>query len=841
MPQYARDEAGNVWEVDAQGNAVRLAQPASGPGPVTIGRPDPAKAAIQRKTTLDNAVTEATLGDQIAKARADAVKAQAEAKKAQDELARGGLTPDQVSERRAKITQFNQLAAQINRVQELYNAGPGKTKGVAGLLDYIPSDANARFDAAGAALSQQGLAAFRVPGTGTVSDRDAIMFDRANLPTADTRDAAIEEQLAGLRRRVEEEYLSRGLPVPQWTGLEQQTDRRNTTPAAAMGGASGGNAPPPLTPWDQPSAGAVQAVTGQTKRVADPEAAAALNAMFRRGASFEELNAAAVALGGNAINPVEFAKRAEYAKRNPNYQPFTVTREVPTTARERISASDGAAFFGSLGNMAGAGIPEAISPEQFAMARENSPTASLLGGVAGSLVGTGAIGAVGRNTIGRGATNLAANMGDNAVSRALNRLTAQTTGGRFGRNLATDMTYGGIYGGATEGDPLTGALTGGVASVGGQTAGYLLGRTIGGLPQTAPAQYLRNRGIGLTTGQRMGGFAKALEDKAMSVPLVGDLIKNRRVDAFNDFNRAAINEAGVPISATTQNVGMQGVQDILDATGTAYDNAVAGVTVPLDNMFQQGLAAARAQARQLPPDLAPRAQMAINNRIGPIENAGQLTGETYQQGVRGLKGYKAETTKPGFEADYRDAIQKSIDVLTGQMKRGGGERVVQGLNNANAAYRNAKTLQKAVEAAKNGTASGDIQVFTPAQLNTASYQTASKFPGQRPFAELADAGQQVLPSQVPNSGTADRMLALMLPAGLGGASIGADQLGWDKAGGTLGLAALLAAGGTKTGQAALNKVLFDRPAPASAFGALIRKHKGLFGSAAVPLLLEAQK
>lgn len=801
MPQF-RDEAGNIWEVDAQGNrrfVGREGAPAR--GAVFTLPQDPSKVVVTRGNEIDNNVKGATAADTIAKARADARKAEAEAKKAENELARGGLTPDQIAERQAKITQFNALAAQINRVQELYNDGVGRTKGVNSILDYLPSDKNAAFDAAGAALSQQGLGAFRIPGTGTVSDRDAIMFDRANLPTADTRDAAIEEQLRGLRSRLEQEYASRGLPAPEWT---PSGEAARPTPAISR-----------------------TVAQGQTRNEFSPELSLKVDALMNAGASKAEIDAM---LAANQFPPLDgetYSAAREWMSANPGKSYFgaNINRSVDNTTFERIAGSPLGSAGAGLANTMSFGGVQALAPSDFAASQEANPIAGLIGSAAGAIAPTATIGAIGRNTVGRIAP----------------RLMADTGLARFGRNLAADMTYGAGYGAMTEGDPVTGALTAGVGSAAGQGVGSVLGRAVGGITQSAPVKYLADRGVAMTTGQRIGGLAKALEDKAMSIPGVGDLIKNRRVDAFNDFNRAAINEAGAPIGATTQNVGMQGVQDILDATGTAYDNATAGVTVPLDNMFQQGMAAARQQVQQLPPDLAARGEAAFRNRIDPISLAPVLTGDTYQQAVRGLKSYKAELTKPGFEADYRDALQQGIDVLTDQMKRGGGERVVQGLNNANTAYRSAKTLEKAVQAAKNGTGSGDIQVFTPAQLNTASYQTAAKFPGKRPFADLADAGQEVLPSQVPNSGTADRLLAFALPTTLGGTAIGADQMGWDKTGAALGLLGALAAGGTKTGQNAINKALFDRPDSLSQVGALIRKYKGLLGTAAVPLALESGK
>src|SRR5690606_25547211 len=90
-----------------------------------------------------------------------------------------------------KLAQFRALEEQIARVEELYRSGPGSTKGIRGLSDYLPTDANAAFDSASAGLGEVGLAAFRVPGVGSQSDTELRQFVAANTPRASDRDAAI--------------------------------------------------------------------------------------------------------------------------------------------------------------------------------------------------------------------------------------------------------------------------------------------------------------------------------------------------------------------------------------------------------------------------------------------------------------------------------------------------------------------------------------------------------------------------------------------------------------------------------------------------------------------------
>ena len=126
---------------------------------------------------------------------------------------------------RAKIGQFLALEKQLQSVEELYKAGPNKTKGMRGALDYLPSDANARFNSAGAGLSEVGLAAFRVPGIGAQSDAELKQFVKANTPAASDFDAAIEQKMANLRTRLEATKQAWGLdPKAPAEQLLKQSD-----------------------------------------------------------------------------------------------------------------------------------------------------------------------------------------------------------------------------------------------------------------------------------------------------------------------------------------------------------------------------------------------------------------------------------------------------------------------------------------------------------------------------------------------------------------------------------------------------------------------------------------
>lgn len=231
-----------------------------------------------------------------------------------------------------------------------------------------------------------------------------------------------------------------------------------------------------------------------------------------------------------------------------------------------------------------------------------------------------------------------------------------------------------------------------------------------------------------------------------------------------------------------------------------------------------------------------------------------ITGPQYQ-GIRSdLKGYRAQqdVQGPGFPEQYRDVITQGITALDNLVARQGGEDVVQGLNRANTSYRLGKIVQQASEAAKGGSGSGEVRTFLPSQLQGANQASGRKFPGINPLVELADQGQRVLPSRLPDSGTGRRLIQ----AGLGATALGAgagETYATGDASNTakgLGVISLLALGGTRGGQKALNTLLTERPdlvRKAAEELAQTRMYQrlggigGIFGSAGVPYALSTQQ
>lgn len=205
------------WYKDAQNKPHWIAD---GPAATPVGPRDPmapikvqggilgnSQTAAQTGRTvvqtrgdlIDNATKAATQAAIIAKAKADAQAAQAAAAAAQ-------------RDQRAKTAPLNALNNQLHTVWDLYAKGPGKTKGLAGLGDYLPTGQNSQFDAAAAGLAEIGQNAFRTPGVGSQSDKELAAFVQANRPSTSDFDPAIEQKMANLENRLAAQFKAYGMP-----------------------------------------------------------------------------------------------------------------------------------------------------------------------------------------------------------------------------------------------------------------------------------------------------------------------------------------------------------------------------------------------------------------------------------------------------------------------------------------------------------------------------------------------------------------------------------------------------------------------------------------------------
>lgn len=841
MPQM-QDEAGNIWEVDAQGNPIALVQQAGqGAGPPVDpsfqyegpqAEADLARArAAANKTNIDAGRAQTLAGVDAATAGADIRKAEAEARiaEAQAAQAASGTAKATAASRATALKGFEDtrlLDAAIQEIESKYKAGAGQTTGLGGFMDYFPTAENKGLDDAGNSTRALVKGVLEFTGQENNTVRESEMNFGPYIPNASDWDENIEAKIDRLKRLRDSGYQRAvrnlgGVPngtgeiIPVQDGVELSAEN---IAAIAQGQSqtelAGAGAEETVEPWPedaQAEYGALmQRLLNEGGGRIDP--AAAQQGIEDIAAKYDLTTTNASSFGAAANQYLEEGGTPEGLINNQQ----TVKKKLSRT--EQALNDFGNSGFGAgvinAANMGGFGIPEALTGDTLAQVNEDNPTAAMIGQIGGSITGAGLVGAGGR-----------------AITKAVAPKVLNAGGrlGTVGRNVATDAAYSGIYGDVTGKDGLESALEGAIGSLGGQALGRGIGRGLKGVKGSDAVQELRERGVRMTGGRVLGDFARSVEDKAASIPIVGDVIRNRQREAMSDFNSAAFREAGAPVGFSSNAIGEAGVEQLDDAVSGAYRNATSGRNIEFDPQFTDDLAQIAPLRQSLPDDVGGRFDKLLNNHTQGTD----ITGDAYQRAMRGLTGAraKASTIAGEFDQPYREATSAGLNALEDLATRQGAPDMVSGLKAANRGNTNLNIIEDAVGRARNGGRSGDIDVFAPSQLNDAAHK-ARRYGGDT-LRNLAKAGQEVLPSKIADSGTAGRLA-------LGGGAVAALGVGEGLAtegapdntiagAAALGLAA---AAGSRRSQDLLVKALLDRPELLKQLGQQVTRRSGLFGSGA---------
>jgi hypothetical protein len=448
-----------------------------------------------------------------------------------------------------------------------------------------------------------------------------------------------------------------------------------------------------------------------------------------------------------------------------------------------------------------------LTPEQEMEARANralleeSPMATT-GNIGGTLVATG-------NPVGalyRGGTALAAKL----VPQWLAKSGAAATIGAVAPNVLEPVLEGEssadkAKAGALGATVLDAALRGG-------------GRVVQPILQSPAVKKLLEAKVVPTMGQAadeasvMGRMVKGVEEKLQSVPIIGDVIKNARRRAVEEFNLAALRQASPGVTK----IGREGVQQAEEQIGQKYDDALsmftngvapdlAFVTKAQDITKNSGLLLGRDQIRQF--------NAFLKDKITDVsaKNGGTLPAELAKKIDSEIGGKARELASSSIQSE-RDlgkafgSLQREMrDLFTRSAPTPEANAL---LNEANGQWAQFVRVQKAAGSlgAKDG-------IFTPAQYQAAvkssdtSVRKGRFAKGQALGQDLSDAGKSVLGDTVPNSGSIDRLLVAQALLGAGGA--GAAAYGHERVGGGA-IAAALAA-----------PLLYSRPSQRYMLGNLI--------------------
>lgn len=331
-----------------------------------------------------------------------------------------------------------------------------------------------------------------------------------------------------------------------------------------------------------------------------------------------------------------------------------------------------------------------------------------------------------------------------AATSALNPVTE----GDYATEKAKQIALGTAFGGAVP------AVMGGAA------------RVVSPNASTNPqVQTLRQAGVRPTVGQSLGGWANTAEQKLMSVPVVGDAISSARRGAAEDLNRAAFNRALAPVGQKlpANLSGRDAVQYVDDALSAGYNKLLPNLTAQADQQFNAGIGNLRQMVQTGAMD--PRAAKSFdrilqNDVLSKFGGKQAMTGETLKR-VESDLGQQISRLGASTDADQRligDALQQVRSELRTLVERSNPGQAKE-LKALNTAWANFKRPQRAA-----GALGAEDGIFSPAQLQNAvkaldrSKDHARFAEGRALMQDLSGAGKSVLGNNVPDSGTAGRLM-----------------------------------------------------------------------------------
>jgi hypothetical protein len=434
---------------------------------------------------------------------------------------------------------------------------------------------------------------------------------------------------------------------------------------------------------------------------------------------------------------------------------------------------------GNPGSLAGQvtrllGIKTELTPEEQQAVVANRVNRESLEGMTGAILGGTAMTGAPAAAMQRGLTSALLPKAAGAISRTVApTVAAAGTGATIaagtnpvlpGESEAQNAAYGAI-GGAV-----------------GNAAGRILERVFQFVKPTPQAQKLIDEGVQPTVGQAAGANSMLgrIEQGLQSIPVVGDIIRNARGKATEEFNVAAIRRA-LPVNDRGQitQAGRDSITEAQRILSDGYDNVLARIgRLQIDQPFVSAVRnIATDPDLSLPPALQQRyAQILAGQFQGRIAN-GEINADLAKRVDSNLGSLHRRymSSADGDQRALGAALAQAQAALRSMFERSASDPVdAQTLRALNGHYSNLLRVERA--ASYVGAEDG---VFTAAQLSRSvramdpSRNKRAYAQGRAQMQDLSDAGRATLNQTVPDSGTTGR--AMLAAAALGGAGAANEQ------------------------------------------------------------------
>ena len=274
---------------------------------------------------------------------------------------------------------------------------------------------------------------------------------------------------------------------------------------------------------------------------------------------------------------------------------------------------------------------------------------------------------------------------------------------------------------------------------------------------------LHRSGVELTPGQIKGGADKVKEDRATSSPYRGPAIEAARNRSIDQYNRATYDKVLAPVGKSYPKdapVGHDAIAQIEPTLSRSYDDALTHARVNDTPEFTTKLADLRKEADRLKPDNRAQFEQVVNDDLLHEFPSGGMDGNAFKK-VESKLSYESRRRMSSQDEDVRETgrmIGKLKNELHDQMIASSPPETVAKVQAADKSWAMFKRVQKAT--VKAGSKDGR---FSPSNLLQAvkegdkSKDKSQYAKGDALLQRWARAGQTVLPSTVPDSGTAGRM------------------------------------------------------------------------------------
>lgn len=337
-----------------------------------------------------------------------------------------------------------------------------------------------------------------------------------------------------------------------------------------------------------------------------------------------------------------------------------------------------------------------------------------------------------------------------------------------------------------------------VLGLGGQLVGNTIGRVVKPVrsslneEEARLAQEALDQGIDLNAAQQTGSKTlKVINAVLDNLPFSAHGRAMERQAQQQAFNRAVLKKAGVDADLATPDV----ISAARQRLGGEFQSISKGKSVKLGDDLVNKLAevdAAAAEVRGMLP--TENIDRLINGALD-LAAKGKIKGETAQI-IRSELTKEAKAAAASGNNRLKDALTTVRNAVDDSIRGGLSQEERVAWDTARRQYANLKTIEKSMQQGSADTAAGNI---SGAKLWSATKQSNPNdfVKGSGDLNDLSRIGQAFIKPQVPDSGTAQRLLAQQLLTGGLGAGTGY-AAGSDPQSAALGAAAFL--GGPKLAQ-----------------------------------------